>query len=60
MIRRIAALEKLNISDFIRKTVIESIEDKFDLEIYDCALAEYEADPITFTHEEMKKMLLDE
>ena len=42
---------------FVRKAVIEKIEDEIDIELARKALAEYEADPFTYTHDEVGRML---
>ena len=42
---------------FVRKAVIEKIEDEIDIELARKALAEYEADPVTYTHDEVGRML---
>ena len=47
----------MNLSDLFRNSVYEKIEDEYDLKCFDAAMKEYEADPVTYTHEEIGKML---
>ena len=49
--------EKISVSDFLRQAVEEKIEDMKDLALYEKAMAEYKAEPTTYTHEEVGKML---
>lgn len=57
LIKQYAAFKKMSVSDLIRQTVMERIEDEFDLTAYDKAMEEYKNNPVTYTHEEVKKML---
>ncbi|MBR2215957.1 MAG: antitoxin [Selenomonadaceae bacterium] len=43
--------------DFISQAVQEKLEDMADLALYEQAMAEYRADPVTYSHEEVGKML---
>ena len=52
-----AAQENLTIEDFFIESVREQIEDKEDLKLYQKAEAEFNADPVTYSHEEVKKFL---
>ena len=47
----------ISVSELIRKVIIEKIEDEIDIELARKALAEYEADPVTYTHDEVGRML---
>ena len=47
----------MTVSEMIRQTVLERIEDEFDLTAYNKAMEEYKNNPVTYTHEEVKKML---
>jgi len=57
LIEQYAALHSLNISDVIRKATMEMIEDELDIEIVRQALKNYEKDPKTYSHDEIKKEL---
>ena len=52
-----SAQKGLSISDAIRDAILERIEDELDLAEAERALADYLADPVTFTHDEVGRML---
>ena len=47
----------LTLGEFAKETMLEAIEDIMDARAADKAWAEYEADPVTYTHEEVGKRL---
>ena len=55
LFKRYADLQNMSLSDFIRNTVFERIEDEYDLKVYEEALEEFKKDPTTYTVEEIKK-----
>ena len=57
LIRNYAELNGISVSELVRKAVIEKIEDEIDIKLASKALAEYEADSVTYTHDEVGKML---
>lgn len=57
LIKNYAAMKGTTISDIMRKAIIERIEDEIDLELYNHAVAEYQADSTTYSHDEVGKML---
>lgn len=57
LFRRYADMKGISVSEMIRRTVLSRIEDEFDLQAYDKAYAEYQKNPVTYTHEEVRKML---
>ena len=57
LIKKYAELKNMTVSEMIRQTVLERIEDEFDLTAYNKAMEEYKNNPVTYTHEEVKKML---
>lgn len=57
LFRRYAEMHGMTVSDLVRQSVMNRIEDEHDLQSYDKALAEYQANPVTFTHDEVKRML---
>lgn len=57
LIKKYAEFNKLSVSELIRQTVLERIEDDYDLKIYKKALAEHKKNPITYTLEEVEKEL---
>jgi len=57
LIKKYAELRNITVSELIRQTILERIEEEFDLAAYEKAAAEYRANPVTYSHEEVKKML---
>ncbi len=43
----------MSVSEFVRRSALERIEDELDLRAWDEAKAEFDADPVTFTSEEI-------
>lgn len=60
LIKQYAEIHNMTISEFIRKTVLEKIEDELDLITYRKAMQEYKANPQTFSLEEVKKILSED
>ena len=52
-----ARLNGATLSEAIKRAYFEKIEDEYDIAVADAALREYEKNPKTYTHEEIKKML---
>ena len=57
LIKKYAELNKLSVSDLIRQTVRERIENEDDLEMFNKALEEYKNDPVTYSLDEVEKEL---
>ena len=57
LIQDVTNVNGMSVSEYIRKVVLERIEDEYDLKCYEAAMEEYKADPVTYTHEEIGKML---
>ena len=57
LIEQYAAVRGTTISDVIRQAIMEKIEDELDIEICRKALKNYEMNPKTYTHDEIKKEL---
>ena len=57
LIKKYAEMNGMSVSDLIRQSVIERIENEFDLSAYERALAAYRADPVTYTLDEVEKEL---
>ena len=49
--------QESEVSEYIRRTVMERIENEFDIQCYNAAKAEYEENPATCTTEELAKEL---
>ena len=52
-----AARNNVNLSEFVLRAALEKIEDEYDLQLYNKAMAEYMADPVTYTLDEVKERL---
>lgn len=57
LIKKYAELNKLSVSDLIRQTVMERIENEYDLEIFDKAMAEYKNNPVSYSLDDIEKEL---
>lgn len=57
LIKKYAEMNNISISDLFRQSVLERIEDEFDLKAYNKAIEEYKAAPVSYSHEEVGKML---
>lgn len=57
LIKYYAELNGISVSDLIRQAVMEKIESEFDLKLYEEAMAEHEKNPVTYSHEDVRKML---
>lgn len=43
--------------DLNKKAAFERIEDEIALKVYNKVMKEFKEDPVTYTHEEMKKLI---
>jgi uncharacterized protein (DUF1778 family) len=57
LIKAYAKINNISLSDLVRKSILEKIEDEYDLKSYYEALEEYKKNPKTYTLEEVKKEL---
>ena len=57
LIKKYAELNKRSVSDLIRQTVMERIENEYDLELFDKAVKEYKNNPVTYSLDEVEKEL---
>ncbi|MHC1761636.1 MAG: type II toxin-antitoxin system RelB family antitoxin [Negativicutes bacterium] len=57
LFKKYAELKNLSVSELIRQTVMERIEDEYDLKAYEKAMAEYRENPVAYSHEEVRRML---
>ena len=60
LIRSYAEIKKMSVSELIRQTVLERIEDEYDLAAYEEAIKEYRKNPVTYSHKEVVQMLENE
>ena len=47
----------ITVSELIRKSVLERIEDEFDLKLYNEAIEEYKKNPVSYSLDEVEKEL---
>lgn len=60
LIKSYANAQRRSVSDVIRLAILGQIEDEYDLELFKQAKAEHDANPVTFSHDEiMKKYDID-
>ena len=57
LIKKYAQLNKMSVSDLIRQTVMERIEEGYDKELFAKALEEDKKDPVTYSLDEVEKEL---
>lgn len=57
MIKTFAKINNMSVSEFIRKAVMERIEDEIDLQDYKNAMAKFEQNPVTYSMQEVAKEL---
>ena len=57
LIKKYAELNKMSVSDLIRQSVMERIEDEYDLELFDKAMYEYKSNPVTYSIDEVEREL---
>lgn len=57
LIKDYAKLHGITVSEFLRKAALEKIEDELDICAAQKAYAEYLANPVTISHEEMGRLL---
>lgn len=57
LVKKFAEMHNISVSELLRQSVFEHIEDEYDLNAYDHALAEYEKDSTTYTLDEVEKEL---
>ena len=57
LFKKYAEMHGMSLSDLFRDSVMERIENEFDLRCYEAAKAEYDENPVTYTLDEVKKEL---
>jgi hypothetical protein len=57
LFKKYAEMNGMSVSELVRQSVFERIEDEYDLKAYEKAMAAYRADPTTYSHEEVRRML---
>ena len=54
LFQKYAALNKMTVSDLIRQSVMERIENEYDLSVYEKAMAEFQKNPVLYTLDEVE------
>ncbi|MDO5562744.1 MAG: DUF6290 family protein [Synergistaceae bacterium] len=57
LFKKYAEIHGMSISELIRQSVLERIEDEYDLKAYEKAMAEYRKNPETYSHEDVARMI---
>ena len=57
LIKKYAEINSLSVSELIRQSVMEKIENEYDLEMFSKALAEYKMNPVTYSLDEVEREL---
>ena len=57
LFRKYAEMHGISMSELVRRSVLERIEDDFDMKCYEKAMQEYRKDPKTYTRDEVEKEL---
>ena len=57
LFKHYADMNNMTVSELVRQSVMGRIEDEFDLAAYSKAIEAYRNDPVTYTHDEVLKML---
>lgn len=57
LLKKYAELNHISVSELIRQSIFDRIEDEIDLKVYEEAMAAYRANPVSYTHEEVRDML---
>ena len=53
LVKAYAEMNGISVSELLRRSVMERIEDEFDLKAYEEAMAEYRKNPVTYSLEEV-------
>ncbi len=57
LFKKYAEMNGISVSELVRRSVLEHIEEEYDLQAYKEAIAEYRENPITYTLDEVEKEL---
>lgn len=57
LIKAYAAMNGMSVSELVRRSVMERIEDEYDLKAYEKAMEEHKKNPITYSHADVARML---
>ncbi len=57
LFRKYAEMNNMTLSELVRQSIMERIEDEYDLKLYREAMAEYQKNPVTYTLDEVEQEL---
>lgn len=57
LFKKFAEMKGITVSELIRSSVTERIEDEYDLKVYKKAMQEFKKNPVTYSLEEVEKKL---
>lgn len=57
LFKKYAEMNGISVSELVRRSVLEHIEEEYDLQAYKEAIAEYHENPITYSLDEVEKEL---
>ena len=57
LFKKFAEMNGITVSELIRSSVMERIEDEYDLKVYKKAMQEFKKNPLTYSLEEVEKEL---
>lgn len=57
LIQSYAELQGISVSELIRTSVIERIEDEYDLKVYEQAMAEHKKNPVIYSLDDIEREL---
>lgn len=57
LIKKYAELKGLSVSELVRQSVLERMEEEYDLKAYEKAMQSFRKDPVTYSLEEVEKEL---
>ena len=57
VIKDYAQMQNKSVTEVMRQAIMEKIETEVDLKIYNKEMAEYKKTPVSYSHEDVKKIL---
>lgn len=57
LFKKYAEISGISVSELVRQSVTQRIEDEYDLKAYEKAMAEYKANPISYSLDEVEREL---
>lgn len=57
LFKKYAEMNGITVSELVRQSVLQRIEDEYDLKAFEKAMADYLKDPVTYSLDEVEKEL---